>query len=70
MDLKTQHDELFSHRMIFFLFLAEKNPEFTKRNFGCESGIFFLPNKKMSYSGEKSGGTVVCIYFLIVCIYV
>ena len=36
-----------------FLFLAEKKSEFTKRNFGCEFGICFLPNKKNPFGGKK-----------------
>ena len=33
-------------KMETFFFFAEKNSEFTKRNFGCEFGNFFLQKKK------------------------
>ena len=49
---KIQHGELFLHRRTFF-FWQKKISEFTKRNFGCEFGNFFLPNKKMSYGVKK-----------------
>ena len=49
---KIQHGELFLHRRTFF-FWQKKISEFTKRIFGCEFGIFFLPNKKMSYGAKK-----------------
>ena len=48
---KIQHGELFFHRMTFIL--AEKKIRIHEKNFGCEFGIFFLPNKKMSYGVKK-----------------
>ena len=46
-------------RVGHFLFLADKKSEFTKRNFGCEFGICFLPNKKKSLRWEKSSPCLV-----------
>ena len=51
MDLKLNMANFFN--TVGHFLLAEFFSEFTKRNFGCEFGNFFLPNKKMSYRGEK-----------------
>ena len=36
-----------------FFFVEKKNPNSREKKIGCEFGIFFLPNKKMSYRGKK-----------------
>ena len=52
MDLKLNMANFFP-TVGHFYFWQNKISEFTKRNFGCEFGFFFLPNKKMSDGGKK-----------------